>query len=211
MKKKEVRKILRWKVILLLLVLLIFNTYAWFIYINTVRSGVELRVKRWDITFQGDEEISDTYITISVEDIFPGMPDAIKSVIVSNNGELPADISYEIVSFRCFETTYSAVSETGQYTPEELKNMLEEEMPFTIKTSVNQSQTNVIEPQTQGTVDVMISWEYEADATASEADKKEKDLKDTEYGTKAYAWAQNNDSAPIEIVLKLLAEQHETT
>ena len=100
----------------MLIILLVFNTYAWFIYITTVRTGIELRVKKWDITYEGENVVDDTYITVTVDEAFPGMPDTTETVIVHNNGEISADISYEVVSIRAFDTTYSTISGDPKYT-----------------------------------------------------------------------------------------------
>ena len=53
--------------LIFLAVLLAVNTYAWFIYVNTVSNSVDVHVKSWKIDFtSGDTPITD-YVNVFVD------------------------------------------------------------------------------------------------------------------------------------------------
>ena len=87
----KLKKGLRIRTVLLLLVTLIVNTYAWFIYVSTVSASLAMHIKNWDVVFSDGENEEDFVFT--VERIYPGMDDAEQTISVTNNGETNACLS----------------------------------------------------------------------------------------------------------------------
>ena len=96
----KILKKIKIKNLLILIFLLIFNTYAWFIYATRVSTNLTAHVSSWNIEFvSGTGEIT-TNLLIEVDRIYPGMDKFEKSVEVHNKGETAAVLEYEIESLR---------------------------------------------------------------------------------------------------------------
>ena len=76
-KKKKILKILKkikLRHFLILFILLVANSYAWLVYVNTVNNSVDVHVASWKIDFKnGDDEVVD-YVNVVVNNVYPGMP-----------------------------------------------------------------------------------------------------------------------------------------
>lgn len=57
----------------ILILLLIFNTYAWFVYATKVSSSMSVHVSSWNVEFSIGEDETVTNILIKVERVYPGM------------------------------------------------------------------------------------------------------------------------------------------
>ena len=68
--------------ILILILLLIFNTYAWFVYATKVSSSMSVHVSSWNVEFSIGEDETVTNILIEVERVYPGMETFEKKVSV---------------------------------------------------------------------------------------------------------------------------------
>ena len=75
--EKIVRIIKKVKIrnILILILLIIFNTYAWFIYATKVATEISVHISSWNVEFATGEEVTTTNIIIEVERVYPGMDD----------------------------------------------------------------------------------------------------------------------------------------
>src|SRR5574344_1445453 len=132
---RKIRKRVKPKMILLLVLTLAINSFAWFIYSNKVESGVSARVKAWDILFEVGEGLQSQYINFDVNDMYPGMDTYTRSITVNNRGEIAATFTYEVVSANIFGNVITA-SEQGAVTPALLLNSIRNDYPFVINPSV---------------------------------------------------------------------------
>ena len=116
--------------ILILIILLSFNTYAWFIYATRVSTGITARVSSWNVEFQtGTGEVI-TNMLIEVDRIYPGMETFEKIVEVHNKGETKAALTYQLERLKIMDETFD-VGEDG-LTSEQLEEKITTEYPFKI-------------------------------------------------------------------------------
>ena len=95
---RRIKKRVSAKTLIILIITLSANSFAWFIYANKVQGGVEARVKAWNVTFSLDDGEITEYITIDVDELYPGKSFS-KSLTIYNNGDTDADLSFQINSF----------------------------------------------------------------------------------------------------------------
>ena len=68
---KRNRKILIIRSVLMLGFLLVFNVFAWFIYISKVNTEMDIHALSWDVVFsEGGNAVKDVTIAL---DVYPGM------------------------------------------------------------------------------------------------------------------------------------------
>ena len=190
--KNRIKKI-KLKHLVLLICLLIFNTYAWFIYATEVSTSITAHVTSWNIEFvTGDDEIV-TNIEIDLDRIYPGMDDYEKIVEVHNRGETKAKLSYEFVSYQILGETF----EVGEdYTSTELENKIEQDYPFKINVQIDTD--SIDESNGKGEFKITVSWPYESGD----------DELDTYWGNKAYEYySLNPGQKSLLINMKLIATQ----
>ncbi len=177
--------------LILLILLLSFNSYAWFIYATKVSTGMSAHISSWNVHFQAGEEEIKTEIMLDFDIIYPGMEIQSKTVTAYNTGETLANLSYEIKTIRILDTTYTT-SET--LTQEEILNIIDTTCPFNIAFEIDNSNLN----STNGSANftAIISWPMEGN-----------DVLDTEWGELAYEYNKNNPTSPsihIELVIKAI-------
>ena len=207
----KLKKGLTVKTVLLLLVTLIINTYAWFIYISTVNASISMHIKNWDIQFS--DNVVDESFNFNVERIYPGMDDAEQLITIRNNGETDGKLQCAITSFKIFEETYELGTEyddghggTIQYTSADLLNMITSNYPFTITLSVDGTEYiagTEIPIGTTDTVNVLfkVVWPYETGTTETEISSN--DEIDTYWGKKAYSYTYSTGEYAIEVTMRL--------
>ena len=123
-KVKDFFKKITLRRLIVLIILLMFNSYAWFIYATKVYSSLTTHVVAWEIKFQsGLDEIVSNMI-INVEKIYPGMEDFEQELDAQNAGETDAIVTYAIREMTILGTTYSTAD--GDYTPDDLLGMLQD-------------------------------------------------------------------------------------
>lgn len=194
---RRLRKRLSAKTLLILIVTLSVNSFAWFIYATRVSSGIEATVKAWNVTFELDNGQITEYITIDVDDLYPGKSFS-KSITIYNNGDTDADLSYEISSIKIFgvTNTYTAAQNQNINT---LLATINNDFPFTLTPSFSSA---IVNAGAHETFTVSINWPYESG----------NDARDTDWGQRAYTYAQNNPNLPsLQIQLKIIATQRRTT
>ena len=206
-KQRRIKNRVTLRTLFLLAITLIFNTYAWFMYATTVSTNMSAHVEAWRVEFEVDNHNIDRVLNIYIEHAYPGMPNQVKTVIIRNRGDKPADIEYNIKSVKIFDTSYIATdlldtnetvpNGTIQSTSSALLSKMQNDYPFHLDFSLN-SGTLAVGQMTSMTV--TFDWPYESGD----------DNTDTSYGTEAYTYNQENpDSYPIEIFIKLTVYQHE--
>ena len=103
-----IRKKIKLRTLIVLIMLLVFNTYAWFIYSTKVRGSLTAHIVSWDLEFVAGHEDTSTNVDFSVDRIYPGMEDYSKIVTANNRGEMPAKLTYKII-FSCMLQFFNAV------------------------------------------------------------------------------------------------------
>lgn len=182
--------------IIILIILLTFNTYAWFIYATKVSMGLTAHVSSWNVEFiTGTGEEITTNIDIEVDRIYPGMEDFEKVIEVHNKGETAVKLSYEINSLKIMDE-YFEVTEDSGITSEELEEQMKTTYPFQILIEKNEG--NLEEESGKGSFKIRVVWPYESG----------NDELDTFWGNKAYEfYSLKSDEKCIELKMKLIATQ----
>ncbi len=201
-KKNKFLKILRkikFRHFVILFLLLIANSYAWLIYVNTVSNTVDVHVASWKIDFkEGDDEIID-YVNVVVDNVYPGMPNFSNELKAFNYSEVMANVSYSILEANIMGDTYITLegrteygqqSSPGDLTSDQLKSRLENNYPFQISFAIS---SQSMEAQTGlALFTTTVTWAYESG----------NDALDTEWGTRAYNYRQSHPTDPC-ITLKV--------
>lgn len=208
-KQKRIKNRVTLRTLFLLSITLIFNTYAWFLYLTTVSSNITAHVEAWHVQFKVDDEIVEREFPVQIEHAFPGMTNQQKTITVINDGEKDADISFAIKSVRIFDDVYVAsdLIEAGDTVPvgavrmtsAQLLTKIQNDYPFTLSIT---SSSGTVTAEHQGTLTITFTWPYESGD----------DETDTEYGTTAYDFYDDNPTTEaIELVIKLIVTQHNGT
>lgn len=194
MKRKKVKKLkkkLRRSTLFFLVLMLITNSFAWFIYTSKVSNSINAHVKSWLVTFDQDGNSLEDTVEFTIDSIYPGMKDFTDSITISNSGETTAYITYQVTSIKVFDE----VLDTSSYTSDELISFLNTKYPFLLTFEVSDDE---IETSNTSSFNVKLSWPYESG----------RDELDTYYGKKSYDFSQNYpEENQIEIVVKIKASQ----
>ena len=212
-KREQRRKLRRLKLrtLFMLSITLIFNDYAWFLYITQVSTNMQVHVDAWSVNFEIGNDTIEKNTLFTIDNAYPGMESKSQTIKITNSGEKLADISYKISKMRILGNTYIVKNElsseekatlTGneiEKTNEELLNMLEKDYPFTISSVCNATQ---LSPGESTEATISFTWEYDS------AD----DSLDTQFGVDSYNYyLAHKDSPAIEINIKVVAQQHKNT
>lgn len=190
---RRIKKRVSAKMILILIVTLSVNSFAWFIYANKVQGGVEARVKAWNVTFQLDDGEITEYITIDVDELYPGKSFS-KTLTIYNNGDTDADLSYQISSITLFGTTTS-YTEAQNANVSDLLASIQSNYPFTITPTFS---ANVLAAHSSETFSISINWPYESG----------NDARDTDWGGRAYTYSNAHPGLPSMVMeIKIIATQ----
>ena len=191
---KALKKI-KLKNLIILLLLLVFNTYAWFIYASKVSMGITASVSSWNVEFVSDAGETVTNIDVDVERIYPGMETFEKKVEVHNKGETAATLSYEIKSLKIMDDLYETTRDSG-LTSDDIENKIEQEYPF--KILIEKDDAGLAVENGIGSFTIKVEWPYESGD----------DELDTTWGNKAYEYySLNPGEKSIEMKLELVATQ----
>ena len=197
---KALKKRLKLRYILFIAILLSANTFAWFIYMDKISSDIDVKIKSWNVSFRLDNQDMTDYINFAVDEIYPGMNPYNQELSVSNDGEVDAQLLYEIVSIRVLDESFT--TEDGVTTEAQLKNIMNERYPFKIQITTNHQ----LIAKSGGTAKffINVNWPYESVNSHGESN----DELDTLWGKKAHTYKQNNPGIPcIKVKVKLSAIQ----
>ena len=206
-KERRLRSRVTLRTLFLLSITLIFNTYAWFLYFNTVSADITAHVDAWHVTFQVDQEVVNRSFIFRVAHAYPGMPTQTKTVEVYNSGDRIADLSYSIKSVRIFNNIYFSqeAATLGETPPTgatlvseaNLLSSIQSDYPFVV--TITPSGSTIPNGQ-NGSLTISFSWAYESN----------NDENDTLYGTTAYDFNRlNPNTDSIEIIAIINATQHQ--
>lgn len=190
--KKKILKHIKIKNLIILIFLLLFNTYAWFIYATKVSMDLKAHVTSWDIEFVSNSGEIVTNFEFDVENVYPGMENFEKTIWVNNRGDSNADLKYEIEFLRVMDEYYEVGDE---YSSDDIMQILQN-YPFKIIIEKNDSEINTA--SRSGYFKVSIAWDLDSGD----------DELDTLWGNKAYQYNKDNPDKPsIQLKLNLLASQ----
>lgn len=211
--KKNKRKII-WKVIkkkltpqylLLLIILLVSNSFAWFIYSTQVSSNVQVHVKAWKVEFKNADTPIDQYVNVNITNAYPGMTDFSQTITAYNESEVEAGLSYTIMSVNLMGTqikTVEGVNADGgtltgsEPTSAQLATQLANNYPF--KINVAMTSDSLASGTGTGNFVISMTWAFDSGD----------DVADTNWGTQAYTYKQANPDAPsIAMVIKISITQ----
>ena len=133
------------------------NVYAWFIFVQQFGGNVDATVVSWDVIAfdQNQQQIDELALTI--DDLFPGMGDYNKNIVIRNRGTLSASFTYYLSSFVLFGDTYTFTESTSAGGLNDLQNGF----PFKVTFASNKS---TIASGDEATFTVSARWAYEAQA-----------------------------------------------
>ena len=205
-KQRRIKNRVKLRTLFLVAITLIFNTYAWFLYVHTVSGNLRAHVDAWHVEFQVDNQVVEREFNFDIAHAYPGMTEASKTVSIANQGEKSADIGYKIKSFRIFNDNYisseaiagGAVAPQGAtvMTEAQLLTKLQNDFPFEVTFTKS---ANTISPSGTGSLTIAFNWDFESGDDAN----------DTNYGTNAYTYYNTNGGTrAVEIVIIVTAEQH---
>ena len=199
--RKRLKEALKIRTVIILLLTLLVNTYAWFIYISTVSTGLNIHVKSWEFEFSVQDNTDD--IVIFSDDLYPGMNEVKRSITATNKGETSANLSYVITSVKIFGTDLLEGKEAVN--EEEFKELLKE-YPFDIQVKMLSEDGNPYDPSNpmqendKVQIEFTLNWVYEMkDAEGNVIE--EIDQKDTQIGKEAYNYYHPKDENGVEIEL----------
>lgn len=191
-------KKIKLRTLIVLAVLLMFNTYAWFIYSTRVRGSLTAHIVSWDLEFIAGEEEITTNIAFDVDRIYPGMDTYTKTVTANNKGEMAAKLTYEILSVTILgETTQKGeIIDLEEVDSDYLEDMIKNNYPFCIEIVI--SNEDLIAGSGTGDFVISLTWPFESN----------NDEWDTEWGEKAYEfYSLNPGEISIHIELEITAMQ----
>lgn len=198
-KWKKIKKVIKPHNIIILIILLMSNSFAWFIYATRVQNEMSAHVSAWDVLFQaGDSPITD-YINVTVDNMYPGMEDFQYELKAYNKSEVGATIKYTLLSASLLGETYTTIegraenveqAQDGDLTSDELIQKLKEDYPFSIQFSL--SSVAMDAEIGEAYYHITATWPFESG----------NDELDTEWGIKAAEYKENHPNESS-IVLKI--------
>ena len=183
------KKRLRRRTLFFLILTLMANTFAWFIYSNKVSNNITTGVK----SKQDGVDIVNN-VEFKIDSIYPGMPDYTNSLSITNIGETAANISYEVEEIKILDEFYNS----DMYSSTDLINRLKDNYPFKMNFSINNQEVGT--GQTSEFTFSLV-WPYESGH----------DEADTYWGKKSASFKeQYPDKEQIAIKVKIIAGQKES-
>lgn len=183
------------RTIIFLIILLAFNTYAWFVYATKVSTGINIKVTAWNVEFVAGDDETTSNIKIEIDNVSPGMTDFIKVIEVKNKGETTAKLDYKIKSLKVLDEYYEVSEETG-ITEDFIKEKIAE-YPFKIE--VIQASDEIEAGNGTSNFTITIKWPFESG----------NDELDTKWGNDAYEYhLEHPNENSIELNIELIATQN---
>ena len=204
---KILKKTIKPKNLIILIIILSANTFAWFVYVKEVHTDINVKVRAWNVVLTNSETEVVNNVNVDITSAYPGMEDFTNETKVYNQGESKADFIYTILTLNIFGneivTKEKVIADGGTPTAEnpssdELQNDLLEgtKYPFKIEFIVPNS---VLEPLNGETAfNIKMTWAYESG----------NDELDTKWGANAYEYKKNNPDSPgLKITVRLKVTQ----
>lgn len=153
--RKKTRKKVVIRSILLIALLLVVNTFAWFTYIS--RAGLTLNgsVIDWDISFL-NENGAIKEVKVDITDMKPGMLPFEYDIQIQNNSDVAANIHYKITSAKLLG---NELLQEGQ--EEAVAESLKTEYPFVLELTSDRDDIQIGE---MISFKITLNWDYQASA-----------------------------------------------
>lgn len=202
---EALKKVIKPRTIVVLILLLAANTFAWFIYASHVDVDLTAHVRAWKILFEsGDSPIVD-YVSVDVGDLYPGMQQFYYQIDAYNRSEVSAKLSYTIMEVSVLGTTYKSIEakteaseiiELEDLSSDDLIDMLENDYPFSIVFDLT---SELIDSDIgEASFTIKVNWAFESGD----------DVLDTYWGNKASEYKDSYPSSPsITMKIKLAITQ----
>ena len=192
--------------LIFLIVLIVSNSFAWFIYSTKINSNVSVHVRSWNIVFEANNTPVSNTVNISVDSVYPGMDDYSYVIRAYNNSEVTARLTYKLLEANVLGTSYvttdgrAELGESPQATDissSELESILANDYPFTI--SIDISNDLIDEEDGLEEYSLNVVWPYESND----------DETDTYWGVEAYNYKESNPGEPsITLKIKIIITQN---
>lgn len=131
------------------------NVYAWFIFVQQFGGNIDANVVSWDvIAFDENQEQIDE-LALNITDLYPGMTNFSKHIVIRNRGTMPASFTYYLSSFELFGESYTFSEEESATGLNDLQNGF----PFKVSFASNM---NVIPASQEATFSIGATWAYES-------------------------------------------------
>ena len=187
------KKFFNLKTLIPLVVILSFNTYAWFLFTTKVETGMTAKVRAWNILIETKDDTVVESLEFNIGEIYPGMTTYSDYATVHNKGDADVSFIYEIESVTLLGTVYTVDDVT--YTSEGIANMLLNDFPFVVSLKLT---NDIIQPNDEESFMVEVSWPFESG----------NDQLDTTWGINAYEYHKNNPDLPsIKLNIKVIVDQ----
>lgn len=142
--------------ILMVLMLLSVNAYAWFIYIAESKFDLSAKIVSWDVNFlNNSQEVSE--INEKIENVAPGMETYSKTVNINNNSDFDAEFNYRLTDFIIMGKSVLP-SGANSMTVDEILTYLEERYPFDFTMSTD---SDIISQTETGQFTITFDWDFE--------------------------------------------------
>lgn len=198
-------KVLKPQKLIIILLLLITNSYAWFIYSTKVEGSISAHVKSWDVIFQNGVDTQASYFTASIDDLYPGMDDYNYNLKIYNHGEIDARLTYELLSINILDREYISVqgradkkepANSNDLSSDELQEYLLNNFPFKIHLSLSDEDLQADLGESDFNLDV--TWPFESG----------NDDLDTYWGKEAATFIKQHPEEPcIKLKVKVITFQ----
>lgn len=188
------QKYLLLRSMIILLVLLVVNTFAWFLMNTKSALSMNVHIDSWHITFTDEDDVESQEFEIVIDRAYPGMDDYSRTFTITNTGERNAVLTYSVIKARLLNDTYTA-SDDGPYSHEDIEDMLENDLPFHFTFAFSDTELGHTTGHNSETFTVTMHWDFEAD-NINDIDAQ--DAIDTAWGENVYDYyqAHNNDTLP---------------
>lgn len=140
---------IKFRAILMAGLMLAINSFAWFTFVANGNGKLSANVISWDIQFFDDDSQVEI-LDIDLVDLYPGMDDYYKSIIIRNHSDLNASFSYIIEEVEIYGEKYNS---------DDFTTSLLNDFPFTISFNYVSNKLDIGESLS---FDVNVGWLFEA-------------------------------------------------
>ena len=150
---KKNKKVLLIRSVLMIGFLLVFNAFAWFIYVSKVSTTMDIHALSWDVVFsEGGNAVKEVTIAL---DVYPGMEEYTHTISITNSSETAANLYFDTKSV----TLFGSELLTGNLTEAQKETLLQTVLPLTIEYELG---TTVMNQSSSSYFEVIINWPYES-------------------------------------------------
>lgn len=204
---RVVKQLLKPKNIIVLIIILSANTFAWFVYVKEVHSNIDVKVRAWNVVLTNSDSEVISNLNIDISSAFPGMSEYSNDTKVYNQGDTMADFEYTILSLKIFDNIIETkekylldkkVPGDDVISSDELIRELEsgDNYPFRIILSSSNNKLDAFNGESL--FNIKMNWDYESG----------NDELDTIWGKNAYDFKKNHPTeSPLKLVIKLKITQ----